>query len=90
MKGIPENSLAAFENAIRHGYAVETDVHFSKDRQLIVFHDALLARMTGQEGAVAECTAAELAELRLAGRRAAHPPLSGRARLSFRPGAPSS
>ena len=63
----PENSLAAFENAIRHGYAVETDVHFSKDRQLIVFHDALLARMTWQVGAVAECTAAELTKLHLAG-----------------------
>ena len=63
----PENSLAAFENAIQHGYAVETDVRFSKDNQLVVFHDAFLARMTGQEGAVAEYTAAELAELRLAG-----------------------
>ena len=42
-------------------------MHFSKDRQLIVFHDALLARMTGQEGAVAERTAAELTKLHLAG-----------------------
>lgn len=63
----PENSLAAFEAAVKAGYAIETDVRFTKDRQLVVFHDDGLLRMTGDPRAVSECTLEELARLRLAG-----------------------
>ncbi len=66
----PENSLPAFLAAVEHGYAIETDVRFTKDRQLVVFHDDTLLRMTGDPRAVSECTLADLAPLRLGGKSA--------------------
>jgi glycerophosphoryl diester phosphodiesterase len=65
--GPPENSLGAFQAAAAAGYGVELDVQLSADGEAMVFHDASLARMTGAEGKLAERTATELAELRLAG-----------------------
>ncbi len=64
---IPENSLAAFRAAVERGFAIETDVRFSADGRLVVFHDDDLARMTGDERSVADCTASELKRLRLGG-----------------------
>ncbi len=70
----PENSLPAFLAAIGHGYAIETDVRFTKDRQLVVFHDDTLLRMTGDPRPVSECDLAELLPLQL-GEKPAHIPL---------------
>ncbi|MDD7757768.1 MAG: glycerophosphodiester phosphodiesterase family protein, partial [Clostridiales bacterium] len=42
---IPENSMAAFRNAIEKGYTIELDVQFTKDKELIVFHDDDLSRL---------------------------------------------
>ena len=66
-EGRPENSLSAFRAAIAAGYAIETDVRFSKDRQLVVFHDDTLLRMTGDGRNVIDCTFEELAALKLNG-----------------------
>jgi glycerophosphoryl diester phosphodiesterase len=65
--GPPENSLAAFQAACAAGYGIELDVQLSADGEAIVFHDDKLERMTGEEGRVRDRSAAELAELRLAG-----------------------
>jgi len=65
--GPPENSLAAFRAACAAGYGIELDVQLSADGEAMVFHDGGLKRMTGAEGRLADRTAAELAELRLAG-----------------------
>ncbi len=65
--GAPENSLVAFEAACAGGYGIELDVRLSLDGEAMVFHDADLNRMTGAPGRVIDHTAAELAELRLAG-----------------------
>jgi len=46
-KGVPENSIEAFENAINKGYIIELDVHITKERKVIVFHDDNLFRMCG-------------------------------------------
>ena len=46
----PENSMLAFEKAIKEGYPIETDVHQISDGTLIIFHDSSLQRMTGQDG----------------------------------------
>ena len=46
----PENSLPAFAAAARHGYGIELDVQFTEDRQLVVFHDDTLDRMTSAKG----------------------------------------
>jgi glycerophosphoryl diester phosphodiesterase len=65
--GPPENSLGAFQAACQAGYGVELDVQLSADGEAMVFHDDDLKRMTGVEGKLRDRTAADLAELRLAG-----------------------
>ena len=65
--GAPENSLAAFQLACEAGYGIELDVQLTSDGEAVVFHDDDLKRMTGVEGRVRDRTAADLAELRLAG-----------------------
>ena len=64
---IPENSMKAFERAAEYGFGAELDVHFTKDRKLVVIHDSDLKRMTGREGIVEDIDSAELQEYRLAG-----------------------
>jgi len=50
----PENTLASFESAWRHGRrAVECDVRASREGVPIVFHDATLERMGAGQGPVA-------------------------------------
>jgi len=63
----PENSLAAFEQAIRKGTAIELDVQLTKDEQVVVFHDDNVKRMTGFDGEIEKMTLAELKQLRLKG-----------------------
>ena len=65
--GIPENSLAACREAIRHGYTVELDVRRTKDDLLVVFHDENLLRMTGQDRLVEESSFADLQSISLSG-----------------------
>lgn len=64
-KGIPENSLAAFDAAIANHYAIELDVHLSADGEVIVFHDDTLRRATGIDGSIHEQPAATLSGLKL-------------------------
>jgi glycerophosphoryl diester phosphodiesterase len=65
--GPPENSLGAFQAACAAGYGIELDVQLSADGEAMVFHDHDLARMTGTSGAIGDHTAADLAQLQLAG-----------------------
>lgn len=46
-KTLPENSLAAFKNAIDHGYGIEFDVYLTDEGTLIVHHDPSLKRSCG-------------------------------------------
>lgn len=66
-KRIPENSLAAFEEAVRHGYGIELDVQLTADNKLVVFHDNNLKRMCGDPRLLRNLTYEELKDLRLAG-----------------------
>lgn len=61
----PENSLAAFEAAMRLGYAIETDLHIVRDGGIAVFHDDTLLRMTGNPRKIEDCTMPELKALSL-------------------------
>ena len=61
----PENSLAAFSKAVDHGFAVELDVQLTVDGKLVVFHDADLKRMCGDDRILRECTYEELQQLTL-------------------------
>ncbi|HXF35894.1 MAG TPA: glycerophosphodiester phosphodiesterase [Actinomycetota bacterium] len=68
----PENTLAAFEAAIRAGAPmVEFDVRLTADGVPVVLHDPDLARTTDGRGLVHEVTAAELRRLS-AGRPGGH------------------
>lgn len=64
--GIPENSFAAFTEAIGHGYGIELDVQLTQDKKIVVFHDYSLGRMTGHPGKVRDLDWPELRKLRLA------------------------
>ena len=66
-KGIPENSLAAFEAAVEKGYGVELDVQLSKDGRVVVFHDVDLKRACGVEGSVEDYDYDEIETFRLFG-----------------------
>ena len=63
--GAPENSLGAFQAACGGGYGIELDVQLSADGEAMVFHDASLKRMAGQEGRIADHSAADLGAMRL-------------------------
>ena len=57
----PENTLAAFEQAVARGAdGVELDVRVSSDGRVVVHHDATLDRTTTLHGPVNRRTAAEL------------------------------
>lgn len=64
-KDIPENSLSAFENAVKNNYAIELDVQFTKDKEVVVFHDANLKRMTNDSRNIEYVNYDELKNLRL-------------------------
>jgi len=76
----PENTLAAFENALKIGVdQVECDVHLSRDGELIVMHDPDVSRTTNGAGQIGELTLAEIKTLNAAakfggGAWAAQPP----------------
>lgn len=61
----PENTMEAFRQAVyRWGADVlETDVHLSRDGELVVIHDDTVDRTTDGEGAVADLDWAQLATL---------------------------
>ena len=63
----PENTLPAFDRAVRAGYGIELDVHLSKDGHPVVVHDDRLARLCGQDVAVVDLTGEELRRLRVCG-----------------------
>ncbi len=62
----PENSLAAFKAAKEKGATwIEFDVKRCQSGEAIVFHDAMLSRMTNSQGCVADLSLHELKKLNL-------------------------
>jgi glycerophosphoryl diester phosphodiesterase len=60
----PENTLVAFQAALDAGVQmIELDVALSRDRKLVVIHDATLERTTNGNGAVRDHTLAQLKRL---------------------------
>ncbi len=60
----PENTLAAFREAIRLGaHMIEFDVQMTKDSVLVLMHDETVDRTTNGQGAVADLTFAEIRRL---------------------------
>lgn len=57
----PENTLAAFAAALDLGVGtIETDLRATRDGQLVLAHDADLARLTGRPLRIEDCTLADL------------------------------
>lgn len=63
----PENSMPAYQLAIDNNFNIEIDVHVTKDKHIVVFHDNNLKRMCGVNKLVKNCTLEELKSYRLAG-----------------------
>jgi len=60
----PENTLAAFREAIRVGaHMIELDAYLTKDKHLVVIHDASVDRTTDGKGKVSDLTLAEIKAL---------------------------
>ena len=60
----PENTLPAFERALEQGAAIlETDVQLTRDGEVVIAHDADVARTTDGVGRIAELRLRELAAL---------------------------
>ena len=64
-KGIPENTILAFDQAINNHYAIELDVHILKDGTLIVFQDDTLKRCCNIDKKVKTMTYEEINKLTL-------------------------
>ncbi|MCR5684789.1 MAG: glycerophosphodiester phosphodiesterase [Lachnospiraceae bacterium] len=64
---VPENSMAAFKAAVDAGYGIELDIQFSKDDQIVVFHDETLNRVCGVDGRLDAFTYDELKKMGLSG-----------------------
>jgi glycerophosphoryl diester phosphodiesterase len=72
---IPENSIASLKNAIKNKCPVELDVTILVDGVVVVFHDEKLARMTGKDGFISNCSYADISKLTLAGTKEKIPTL---------------
>lgn len=60
----PENTIAAFKEAIRLGaQMIEFDVHQTKDGEPVIIHDATLDETTNGSGKVSDWTLAEIQQL---------------------------
>jgi glycerophosphoryl diester phosphodiesterase len=66
-EGVPENSMAAFRDALDGGYGIELDIHLLKDGTLAVMHDFDLSRTTGKPGKIEDLTAGDLENYHLDG-----------------------
>ena len=61
VKGFPENSIATFENTLKHTPAFfEIDPRLTKDSIIVLMHDATLDRTTTGKGKLSDYTYAEL------------------------------
>lgn len=56
----PENSVEAFKRALVKNYSIELDIHLTKDKEIVVFHDNNLKRMIGIDKKIKDCTYEEL------------------------------
>jgi glycerophosphoryl diester phosphodiesterase len=66
VKGFPENSIATFENTLRHTPAFfEIDPRLTKDSVMVLMHDATLDRTTTGKGKLSDYTYEELKKFRL-------------------------
>jgi len=62
----PENTLAAYEEAIKEGADyVEIDLRTTKDGHLVIMHDESTTRMTGKKGLIKDLNYSEIRDLKI-------------------------
>lgn len=66
-KVYPENSLAAYKNAIDHGYGIEMDVWLTNSNVLVMHHDPSLKRTANQDMKVLDIDTNNLEQYKLFG-----------------------
>jgi glycerophosphoryl diester phosphodiesterase len=67
---VPENTLAAYEYAIKNGVDfVEIDLRTTKDSMLVIMHDDTVDRMTNGKGKISDLTYAEVRKLKVIDKR---------------------
>jgi glycerophosphoryl diester phosphodiesterase len=67
---VPENTLAAYKNAIKNGVDyVEIDLRTTKDSVLVIMHDATVDGMTNGKGKISDLTYADVRKLKVIDRR---------------------
>lgn len=59
----PENSASAIMEAIYRGFAVETDIRFTKDMKMALIHDDTLTRLCGVKAKVKDLHSKEISNL---------------------------
>jgi glycerophosphoryl diester phosphodiesterase len=65
-RGYPENCLATFEHTLAQTYSLlEVDPRYTKDGQIVLYHDPSLGRTSEGEGRVIDLTLDELKKLKL-------------------------
>lgn len=63
-KHYPENTIGAFDSAVRFGAdGLELDVRLTKDCELVIMHDDTVNRMTDHSGYVRDLSLSEIKEL---------------------------
>lgn len=71
----PENSLSAYDEAIKAGYPIAIDVCMLSDGTIVVFSDECLSRLTGNDGYLKFLKKSDLDILRLCGTKEKVPTL---------------
>lgn len=64
-QSVLENSVQAFELAIKQGYGIELDVRLSKDDTVVVYHDDNLERLHHRDIKVSNLNSEELKEFNI-------------------------
>jgi glycerophosphoryl diester phosphodiesterase len=63
----PENSIPSFLNAVKSGAdGVELDVHFTRDKRLVVIHDSTLKRISGENTMISDLSLSDVKKLNIA------------------------
>ena len=62
---VPENSMAAFRQAVEKGYGMELDLQLTKDGQVVIHHDNSLKRVCGVDKQISDLSYEELKEYKL-------------------------
>lgn len=71
-----ENTIAAFDAAMERDFAIELDVQLTSDRDVVVFHDHTLERLTPESGPVIARSREELEQIAVTGSGATIPSLA--------------